>query len=247
MLDTNLIIIILIVVIVVIVIGVISLVIVRKIYKKRKESFNDTLISEIEENIKEGEKFKIKGELENVLKIYNKQLLISERLYDSVNKEKLITKFKNLIDDTTILKIEENIRRGEQLNKEGNFVNAVNIFKAQLKTTESISATSVRERIRKKIREYLIPLQISKIKKVIIDLGFQFARLEVMDIIEKCGEEEGLIISTIQNMIKNKEISAEYFKSSKAVAFSQQIDVDEIDKLMKSFDEWEKEGKGKKK
>lgn len=47
-------------------------------------------------------------------------------------------------------------------------------------------------------------------------------------------------------MIKNKEVSAEYFKNSKAIAFKQEIDVEEIDKLMKSFDDWEKEGKGKK-
>ncbi|MBA7525872.1 hypothetical protein ES705_18030 [subsurface metagenome] len=88
---------------------------------------------------------------------------------------------------------------------------------------------------------------MNKTKSVIFNLGQNYARLEVMDILEKCGEDEELIIFTIQNMIKNREISAEYFKSSKAVAFSQQIDVEEIDKLMKSFDEWEKEGKGKKK
>ncbi len=82
--------------------------------------------------------------------------------------------------------------------------------------------------------------------KIIKDLSFRFARLEVTDIIEKCGEDEELIISTIQDMIKNREISAEYFKASKAIAFNQQIDVEEIDKLMKSFEDWEKEGKGKK-
>jgi len=82
---------------------------------------------------------------------------------------------------------------------------------------------------------------------VIADLATRYMKLEVIDIVEKCGEEEGLIISPMQGMIKNREISAEYIKSSKAVEFSQQIDVEEIDKLMKSFDEWEKEGKGKKK
>jgi len=88
---------------------------------------------------------------------------------------------------------------------------------------------------------------MNKTKSVIFNLGQNYARLEVSDIIEECGEKEELIISTIQDMIKNREIPAEYFKSSKTIAFKQQIDVEEIDKLMKSFDEWEKKGKGKKK
>jgi hypothetical protein len=52
------------------------------------------------------------------------------------------------------------------------------------------------------------------------------------------------IISVISLVIIGKKIIK---KRNKAIAFSQQIDVEEIDKLMKSFDEWEKEGKGKKK
>jgi hypothetical protein len=229
-------------------ISVISLVIVgKKINKKRKESFNDTLISEIEGKIKEGKELKVKGELEKVLNICNEQLLSSKKLYDSVNKEKIITKIKNLIDDTIVLTIEEKIGRGEQLNKEGDFVNAINNFKEQLENTKSISETSRREKITKKIQEYLIFSKMLKIKGIIVDLGSEFGRLQVSDIIEKCGEEEELIISAIQDMIKNREISAEYFKSSKAIAFKQQVDIEEIDKLMKSFDEWEKEGKGKKK
>jgi predicted RNA binding protein with dsRBD fold (UPF0201 family) len=229
------------------IIGVISLVIVGKKIKKKKESFNDTLILEIEVKIKEGEELKIKGELKRVLNIYNEQLLSSKKLYDSENKEKMITKIKNLIDEIMVLTIEENRGQGEKLVNAGRFDNAIKIFNEQLENAKSISEISRREKIIEKVRENLIYSKIAKTKSIIIDLGAKYARLEIIDIVEKCGEEEGLIISTIQDMIKNREISAEYFKGSKAIAFSQQIDVEEIDELMKSFDEWEKEGKGKKK
>jgi hypothetical protein len=243
---SNLFITILIVIIILIAISsVTSLTIIHK--RKRKKSLNYTLISEIEAKIKEGEELKVKGELEKALNIFNEQLLSSKKLYDYVNKEKVITKIKNLIDETMVLTIEENIKHGEQLNKEGNFINAINKFEEQLENTKSISKTSRREKIREKVRENLIYSKTLKIKSIIRDLGSKHTRLQVMDIVDKCGEEEGLIISTIQDMIKNREISAEYFKSSKSIAFIQQIDVEEIDELMKSFDEWEKEGKGKKK
>jgi len=219
----------------------------KKRKRKRKESSNITLISEIEAKIKEGENLKEKGELENALNIWYDQLLSSEKLYESVKGDKMRTKIKNLIDNTIVFEIEENIKQIKQLNKEGDLVNEIKLFKEQLENTKSISETSKRENLREKIREYLKPSQILKIKSIIKDLGSKYPRLDVMDIVKKCGEGEGLIISTIQDMIKNREIYAEYFKSSKAIAFSQQIDVEEIDKLMKSFDDWEKEGKGKKK
>ncbi len=40
-------------------------------------------------------------------------------------------------------------------------------------------------------------------------------------------------------MIKNKEIYATYFESSKSVAFDQQANINEIDKLMSVYNEWE--------
>lgn len=36
---------------------------------------------------------------------------------------------------------------------------------------------------------------------------------------------------------------AEYFKSTKSIAFNQQANIDEIDKLMAAYKEWKKVGK----
>ena len=148
--------------------------------------------------------------------------------------------------NTLIASIEAKIKEGEQFSKKGDLINTEVIFRKQLEEAQAISDTSKREEISKKIREHLKPLQIIKIKNKVKELASKHTRLQVMDIVDSCSEEEGLIISTIQNMIKNREISAEYFNTNKVIAFISEIDVEQIDKLMKTFDDWEKEGKGKK-
>jgi len=80
---------------------------------------------------------------------------------------------------------------------------------------------------------------INKIKKTIINYGSKLARLELMDISEKSGiQDENLIEKIILEMITNREIKAEYFSSSKSIAFYQQekgatpiAKVEEIKKL----------------
>lgn len=84
------------------------------------------------------------------------------------------------------------------------------------------------------------------IKKTILDLGTKFDRLEVHDIAEKCDAAKGTIIEVIQEMIKNDEIYAEYFRSSNTVAFNQQANIEEIDNLMAIYKKWEEENVGKK-
>ena len=84
------------------------------------------------------------------------------------------------------------------------------------------------------------------IKKNIIDLGTKFTRLEIVEIIEKTGiDDEELIINTITDMIENNEIYADYFSSTKVVAFNQQAIIKDIDSLMKTYEQWEGEKKGK--
>jgi len=47
-------------------------------------------------------------------------------------------------------------------------------------------------------------------------------------------------------MIENREIYAQYFSSTKSVAFNLQANIDEIDKLMDTYKDWEEEKVGKK-
>ena len=78
------------------------------------------------------------------------------------------------------------------------------------------------------------------IKKTVLELGTKFARLQIAEISEECVvKDEQLIVDTVREMIDNKEIYAQYFSSTKSVAFNQQANVDEIDKLMATYKEWE--------
>lgn len=55
-----------------------------------------------------------------------------------------------------------------------------------------------------------------------------------------------MIIDIVKVMINNNEIYAQYFSSTKALAFDQQANIAEIDKLMETYKEWEEKEIGKK-
>lgn len=85
------------------------------------------------------------------------------------------------------------------------------------------------------------------IKKTVMDLGTKYSRLEIIDITEKSGiKDENLVVDTVLEMIKNKEIYGEYFAGSKSIAFNLQANIEEIDKLMQAYEDWEKEKVDKK-
>lgn len=83
------------------------------------------------------------------------------------------------------------------------------------------------------------------IRKMILDLSTKFTRLRVKEIAEKCKVDDLSIINVIKKMIKNNEIYADYFKSSQTVAFDQQRNIKEIDQLMQTYLDWEREKVGK--
>ncbi len=86
------------------------------------------------------------------------------------------------------------------------------------------------------------------IKKVILDLGTKFTRLQVAEIAETCGvADEALLIETVQDMIAKHQVDAQYFTSTKAVAFNQQANLAARDAfiagLEAEFANWGKESK----
>ncbi|MBA7568287.1 hypothetical protein ES708_10008 [subsurface metagenome] len=99
---------------------------------------------------------------------------------------------------------------------------------------------------REKILDSLFNLTMSEtilhIKKTILDLGTKYSKLSIQEIGEKTDIDlEFLIQKTIKPMIKNQEIYAEYFESTKSIAFNLQANIDEIDKLMEQYRQWEEE------
>lgn len=101
------------------------------------------------------------------------------------------------------------------------------------------------EKFKEKFAVVLLILS-NKIRKVVLDLGAKFSKLEIQEIKEKCDvESTDLILEVIKKMIKNHEIYAEYFSSSNSIAFDQQANSKEIDNLLKKYEQWEKEEKDK--
>ncbi len=86
---------------------------------------------------------------------------------------------------------------------------------------------------------YLYLEMINIIKRIVINLATKFARLEITDISEKTGiNDEDFIIEVIEDMIQNNEVYAEYF--SKRINFDQQSNIEQIENLIKTYGEWEK-------
>lgn len=77
------------------------------------------------------------------------------------------------------------------------------------------------------------------VKRKIIEFGGKIARLKVKDISEKSNVDTSNVFRILIEMIKNQEIYAEYFKSSKTVAFNQIANLENIDLLMKLYEDWE--------
>jgi hypothetical protein len=85
-----------------------------------------------------------------------------------------------------------------------------------------------------------------KIRELLLDLQSTKSRIKLSEIAEKCAVNEELVISTIKEMIKQEQIKAEYFASTKVIAFIQQDEMEEIDDLIETFQQWEEGGEGKK-
>lgn len=77
------------------------------------------------------------------------------------------------------------------------------------------------------------------VKRKIIEFGGKIARLKVKDISEKSNIDTSTVFKILREMIKNQEIYAEYFKSSKTVAFNQIANIENIDSLMRLYEDWE--------
>lgn len=119
-------------------------------------------------------------------------------------------------------------------------------IETERKRKENLEIQKQEEERLKAERKEKEELARKKIKKSILDLGTRFPRLQVSEIAEECEiNMEQLVINIIKEMIENKEIYGKYFKSTKSVAFDQQANINEIDKLLASYEDWEEKKVGK--
>jgi len=97
-------------------------------------------------------------------------------------------------------------------------------------------------------REEQIIRDMSKVRKTILDMSTRFTRIEIREINVVSGiDNDKLIINMVKEMINNKEVHAQYFTNSNSLVFNQQANIDEIDRLMELYSEWEEKRIGEKK
>jgi len=121
-------------------------------------------------------------------------------------------------------------------------------------------ALSLINEVKNLAEKYFLPATWEEIKKVkeicqtlltkkfMLNSGTKYERIRINEIMEKIQiRNEKLVIDTVASMIKDGEIFAEYFESTKTILYNKTANIREIDNLMKMYQDWEKGDIGEKK
>ena len=180
--------------------------------------------------------------------------LIQEQLFSEAKKElndiKQEAKLHNL--DEILKRVNEILNLCEKLEKKKEFKKTIPRIENLIQERKFPDASVELKNVRNIAKRYKLDEIISWaqknldicnkhiIKKTILELGTKFTRLQIVEISEECNvKDEQLIVDVVREMIDNNEIYSQYFSSTKSVAFNQQANIDEIDKLMATYKEWE--------
>jgi len=208
----------------------------KKIPKEKEEEEPDKIkkdlqkkMSEIDQLINENNLNKAILDLIEVSEVAEKFKLESlvnearEKINHCKEIEKEIEKEKDLREVKTNL--QNSLSKIEKLIDENKINDALEELVEIKETAQENDLDDFIETIEEKI-EVCKKFQfntVNKIKNTVLNYGSKLARLEIMDISEKSGiPDEKLIEQIILEMIDNREINAEYFSSSKSIAFYQQ-------------------------
>ncbi|MFX1366712.1 MAG: SBBP repeat-containing protein, partial [Promethearchaeota archaeon] len=211
-----------------------------------KSTQNVFMELQIKDLIEKADNLKREGEIIKALETINYAGYIVDKITESSLKQLLTKNIINNLDQIYIEMVEKKIEEALNLREMKDFDESINMFNNALSDADKIRDTTLMDKNFSILKDYINTTRMIKTKDFIFNLSQNSERLEVSEIVEKCGMGEGFILSAILDMIKNREISAEYIKSTKEVVFNRQVDVEQIDRLMKSFEDWEKEGEGKK-
>ncbi len=203
----------------------------------------------------------IKAEIEtihelNIMKNFDDSLRIikdispiSKNLFDPKLRNEIKELIKNNSDIIYSAMIKTENETSLELSNLKKFDESIKNLENTLNIAINIYDMELQNKSIEEINQLIYKIRITKIKNSVLDLGLRFPRLQASDIAEECGEDEGVIVSTIKEMIINDEIYAKYFENSRSVAFDQRRMEGEIEKfterLDKQFEEWGKKEQSK--
>jgi urease gamma subunit len=215
--------------------------------RRNAEQDLELKFNKIDELIKEEKFGTAKEELSRII-LEAKTLKSKVLLKRAENKLELINRLEHQITKSNL---ENKLSEAEKLLSEYDFEQATKLLNDITKEANTTALIEIQNRaIQLNLRCQQIRRDLSKIntiKKTILELGRRVNRLQIVEISEASKiNENDLIIDVVKEMINKNEIDATYFDSTKSVAFNIQPVGDEIDKLLKTFDDLEKQGEGKK-
>ena len=155
------------------------------------------------------------NEQKQLIKIEKRKQKIKETL------QKRIVKIENLIQENEIERAIIKLKEYGVIAVDNNLNEIMEVIQAKINYCNNLNLN-----------------RINQAKRTIFELATKYTRLQIIDIVERSGiDDEEFLIKIIQEMIENKEIYAEFFSTSKAVAFDQQKNIAEIDMLMEPYKE----------
>ncbi len=124
--------------------------------------------------------------------------------------------------------------------KQGEEVSFLKEFQSvldQLKRARIYYAREPADSLFKHLTQRIQEIQSGIIKRNVLTLGTRYNRLLMVEIAEKCEiSDVELTKTTVLEMIKQKEIAAEYFTSSQTVVFDQAANNDALNNFIKDLD-----------
>jgi len=187
-------------------------------------------------NISDYKKEKERRQIERKMKKIN--IFFDKSLWNSLNsRKKKVNKeeYKNLIYNER--------KKIEELFNSSNYIEIVSIFKKIYTISKFFRFKEIQEWLNDRTTAF----NYVSIKNTILDLGTKFDRLKLKEIVERSlFQDDFLIEKIINDMIINKEIHAQYFKTSKTLVFDRDSNMKEIDELITTFSKWEKSIENKK-
>lgn len=87
--------------------------------------------------------------------------------------------------------------------------------------------------------------QQAKVRKQVLELATTYTNLKLSKVAKLTGIDKDLIVRAVNEMINDKELYADYFYSSRKFAFNKRANLEEIDKLMELYNQWEEKTIGK--
>ena len=212
-----------------------SIKIMKDIFKITVYIYDFKLRSELKEKIKSNSNLiysaMIKAEIETSFELINKNKFeetirklentfkIAKNIFDFKLRSSVIENLKTKSDLIYSAVIKKEIENSYELNNLKKFDESIKKLEHCFEICDKISNLRLQNESSEEINQLKSKIRIAKIKNSVLGLGMRFPRLQASDIAENCGEDEGLIVSTIKEMIVNEEIYAMYFENSKSVAF----------------------------